>query len=135
MTATSTFESAGGIVSRAKSYRAPKSVLIWSCAVCVAASIAAGFIWGGWVTASTAQKMADRASAEGQAQLAASICVDRFVTGPDARTQTALLVSAEPWQQSELIRQGGWLALPGRVEPVAGAAGLCVQQILSASRR
>ncbi len=133
MAMISALDNSLGSGSGIRPYRVSKSLLLWSCAVCVAVSIAAGFTWGGWVTGAMAQKMADRASIDGQARLAATICVDRFLTGPDARAQTALLVSAEPWRQSDLIGQEGWLTLPGRVEPVAGAAELCVQQILHSS--
>jgi hypothetical protein len=122
-----------GLVNRAKSYRVPKLVVLWSCAACIVATVAIGFTWGGWVTNTTAAAMADRAAIAGQAKLAAAICVDRFVTGPDASAQTARLKAAETWQRGDFIRQAGWLTLPGRTEPVAGAADLCVQTILASA--
>ena len=35
-------------------YRPSKTVLFWSCAGCVAATMIIGFTWGGWVTGGTA---------------------------------------------------------------------------------
>ena len=135
MATTWSFGNSSGIVARAKSYKAPKSVIALACVACIAATVAIGFTWGGWVTGRSAAAMADQAAIRGQANLAAAICVDRFITGPDAKAQTALLVSAEFWRRSDLIRQGGWLVLPGRTDPVAGAAELCVQQILRTSAK
>jgi hypothetical protein len=131
MTTTLEFGNTNSLVMRARSYRAPKSVVVWSCAACVVATVVIGFTWGGWVTNTTAAAMADRAAIAGQAKLAASICVDRFITSPDAGAQAARLKAAETWQRGDFIRQAGWLALPGRTEPVAGAADLCVQTILA----
>jgi len=133
MATTLEFGDPVGIAKRTGYYKAPKFVVLWSCAACVAATIAIGFTWGGWVTGAKAMAMSDRAEISGQAKLAAAICADRFITGPDARAQTALLRSAETWQRGDLVRQGGWLTLPGRTDPVVGAANLCVQQILNAS--
>ena len=133
MSATPRLAHSTGFIKGVRAYKAPKAVLVWSCIASIVVTIAVGFVWGGWVTGGAATEMADRASLNGQAQLAASICVDRFVTGSDAKAQTASLASAESWRRSDLLRQGGWLTLPGRHDPVPGAADLCVQRILNSS--
>jgi predicted RNA polymerase sigma factor len=133
MAATFAFGNSDRILKGATPYKVPKSIVVLACVACIAATVAVGFTWGGWVTSSKASAMVDRAVVSGQAQLAAAICVDRFTTGPKAKAQTALLKATEPWRRNDFMRQGGWLALPGRVEPVSGAAGLCVQQILNSS--
>jgi hypothetical protein len=118
---------------RIESYRVSKSVMLLACLACVAVTIFMGFTRGGWVTSAKATGMANQASGIAQANLAATICADRFITAPNAQAETALLKWTEAGQRSDFMRQGGWLALPGMNEPVAGAAELCVQKILGAS--
>jgi hypothetical protein len=130
MATTMSFGYSDGIVHRARTYKASKSIVAVTCAACIAATVALGFTWGGWVTSTAAAAMADRAVVGGEANLAADICVDRFITGRDAVAQTARLKSTETWARGDFMRQGGWLALPGRTNPVAGAADLCIQKIL-----
>ena len=130
MATTMTIGYSGGLASRLKSYKAPKFVILWSCLACIGITIAVGFTWGGWVTSADAAATADRAAIGGQTKLAADICVDRFTTGPDAVAQTAQLRTTATWERSDFMRRGGWLTLPGRTDPVAGAADLCVQRIL-----
>ncbi len=116
---------------RRRSSRIPKAMIVLACIVGVMTTIAVGFTWGGWVTSTKAAGMASQASSTGQAKLAATICADRFMTASNAGTQTALLQWTETAQRGDFIRQGGWLTLPGMSEPVAGAADLCVRNILS----
>jgi hypothetical protein len=40
-------------------------------------------------------------------------------------------MKTETYRRADALVQGGWLTLPGRKDPVAGAADLCVQQIAS----
>ena len=65
-------------------YRPSKTGYFWSCVVCIVGTMVVGFVWGGWVTARTAQTMAENAADKAQAQLAASYCVARFEAGTDA---------------------------------------------------
>src|ERR687892_466365 len=91
-----------------REYRPTKTVWFWSCAGCVAATIVLGFTWGGWVTGGTAAYRAAEAREAGRAELAATVCVERFVTADDARTQLAALKEESTWSRDDTIVEGGW---------------------------
>jgi hypothetical protein len=116
---------------RWETFQATKTQLFWACAGCVVAAVAVGFIWGGWVTGGTANQMAAKAASEARAQLAASVCVDRFAKGPDAIAQLATLKGSDSWKRDSFIEAGGWANLGGQDKPVAGAASLCAQLLLT----
>ena len=43
---------------RWEDYQASKTFVFWACAGCIVATMIIGFTWGGWVTGSTAERMA-----------------------------------------------------------------------------
>ena len=108
--------------------------MFWACAACVVATMVVGFGWGGWVTGGTAGQMAERSAVESRAQLAAVVCVDRFVKGPDSIAQLASLKGSDSWKRDSFIDDGGWTTLAGMDKPVTGAAILCVQQLLAPAK-
>jgi hypothetical protein len=117
---------------RWEAYRPTKGVWFWSSTGCIVATIVVGFAWGGWVTGGTATRMANDAADGARAQLAAMTCVARFNHGPDAVAQLAALKKASSYQRSDMIEKSGWVTMPGSADPVAGAADVCVQKLMSA---
>jgi len=94
---------------RFQQYRASKTVLFWACAGSVVAATIVGFSWGGWTTGGSAQDMADKAAANARQELAAVVCVDRFMAAPDAGAQlTALQEITSSYAQSKFVEEGGW---------------------------
>lgn len=114
-------------------YQPSKAIWFWSCAACAVATIVVGFAWGGWVTGGAATRMAGDAADRARAQLAAASCVARFEHGPDAVAQLAALKKTDSYERGDLIKKGGWVTMPGSTDPVAGAADICAQSLLSAS--
>src|SRR5579871_5660714 len=104
-----------------ESWRASKTMLFWSCAACALATIIVGFSWGGWVTGGTAEKMSGTAASTARAELAATMCASRFMSGPDNVAQLAALKASDSWNRDGLIDKGGWTTLPGVQEPIRGA--------------
>src|SRR5271167_3788434 len=90
-----------------ESYRASKATLFWSCAACAVATMIVGFAWGGWVTGGTADKMSSGAAASARAELAAVMCVNRFMGGVDATTQLAALKASDSWKRDDLLDRAG----------------------------
>jgi hypothetical protein len=121
-----------GFKTRVQDYKASKTTLFWACAACIVATVAIGFTWGGWTTGASARMMGEKAATTAEANLAGGICATRFATGPDVQAQTALLMKTATYDRADFLVKGGWLALPGQKEPIAGAADLCAQQIASA---
>jgi hypothetical protein len=122
------------IRKRWENYEASKTSVFWACAGCIVATMIIGFTWGGWVTGSTAERMATQGATAARADLAAGICVSRFESGPDAVVNFASLKASESWSRSDFIEKGGWATLAGTEKPIAGAANLCAQRLMDAKR-
>jgi hypothetical protein len=117
---------------RWEAYRPTKGVWLWTGAGCIVATIVVGFAWGGWVTGGTATRMASDAADGARAQLAAMVCVAGFNHGPDVVAQLAELKKASSYEGSRILVKNGWATMPGSTDPVAGAADICVQKLMSA---
>lgn len=127
---------------RFQQYRASKAVLFWACAGSVIVATLVGFTWGGWVTGGSAQKMAENAAAQGRQEVAAVVCVDRFMAAPDAGVQlTALKAISSSYQRDKFVQDGGWAIMPtsnsdqGTSTKTSSsrddreAAGLCAEEL------
>ncbi|MGH6897438.1 MAG: hypothetical protein ACREJ5_12980 [Geminicoccaceae bacterium] len=114
---------------RFEDYRPSKTVLFWSCAGCIVATLILGFTWGGWVTGGTAQEMAEDAAETAAAQVAAAVCVKNFMQAGDARLQlTSLKEISSSWQRENFIEEGGWAIVAG--EEYDEAAEVCAEQLM-----
>jgi hypothetical protein len=91
-----------------------------------------GFGWGGWVTGGTADKMSTAAATSARADLAAAMCVTRFMGGPDMSAQLTALKASSTWNRNELLDKAGWTTLPGTDKPIQGAGELCATRLLEA---
>ena len=123
---------------RFQQYRASKAVLFWACAGSVVVATIVGFSWGGWVTGGSAQEMAEDSAAQARQELAAVVCVDRFMAAPDAGVQlTALQEIERPYEQSKFVADGGWAIIVPASSPTdyttrtddRKAAGLCAAEL------
>src|SRR4051812_4252356 len=109
--------------ARWQDYRASKTVLFWCCAASVVATLVVGFNWGGWVTGGTAGKMSESAAASARAELAATICVTRFMGGPDMTGQLAALKASNSWSRDDFLHKARSATPPGLEKPGPGAPG------------
>ena len=123
---------------RFEQYQASKAVLFWACAGSVIAAIIVGFSWGGWVTGGTAREMVEDSAAQARQELAAVVCVDRFMAAPDAGTQlTALKEMEGSHRQSKFVEDGGWAIIVPASSPTdykgradhREAAELCAEEL------
>lgn len=116
-------------IERWRNYTATKATLFWACVASVIATIVIGFAWGGWVTGGTAQQMADQSARDARAQLAATVCVERFTNGPDARSRLSTFHQTSTWQRDNVLEQGGWVTMPGMAAATDGAADICAERL------
>jgi hypothetical protein len=112
-------------------FRPSKAVWLWSCVACVIATMVVGFAWGGWTTGGTAAKMAADASDQARAELAATVCVARFMQAPDAAAQLATLKETDNWKRDDLIQKGGWAKMAGVEKAPSGTDSLCAEKLAS----
>jgi len=111
-------------------YQASKTALFWACAGSVVAATIVGFSWGGWVTGGSAQAMADKAAAQARQELAAVVCVDRFMAAADAGVQLAALQEmTSSYTQGQFVRDGGWASMSANSTDARKAAGLCAEEL------
>ena len=121
-------------------YRASKTVLFWACAGSVIVATVVGFSWGGWVTGGSARAMAEQSAAQARQEVAAVVCVDRFMAAPDMLAQlTALKGIERSYQRGKFVEDGGWAIMPVSSDAEASApvsssdqrkaAGLCAEEL------
>jgi hypothetical protein len=124
---------------RYQQYHASKTVLFWACAGCVTLATVVGFSWGGWVTGGSAREMAEDSAAQARQELAAVVCVDRFMAAPDAGVQlTALQEITSSSTQGKFVQDGGWAIIVPASGPTdykaraddRKAAGLCAEELM-----
>jgi alpha/beta superfamily hydrolase len=114
---------------RISEFRPSKTLWFWSSAAVFIATLVVGFGFGGWVTGSTAQRMADASVKDARAQLVAGICVDRYIRGEELASRMTKFKEANSWDQRKLIEAGKWAEVPGVKDTVANAARLCAEQL------
>lgn len=111
-----------------ENYRPSKTLWFWSVIGGVVATMIIGFTVGGWTTGGSAEIMADKAARNARAELAANICVEKFVTTAGA-AKLAELKEASQWQRDDFVEDGGWTKLVGIDKSVPGAADLCATEL------
>jgi len=114
-------------------YKPSKTIWLWSCVGAAVLTMIVGFTAGGWVTQSSAAKQAEASTSAAVAQLAAGICVHRFMAAPDAQAKLAALKSADSWKRDSMIEKGGWVTFADAKAPVDGAADLCASKLMQSS--
>lgn len=103
-----------------------KTMLFWSCAGTLVATLIVGFTWGGWVTGGTARDMAQDAGDLSRYELASVICAEKFMAASDARAQLTELKSIDSsYRQRQFIDDGGWATMPGQDKGARQTAELC----------
>ena len=124
---------------RFQQYQASKTVLFWACAGSVVAATIVGFSWGGWTTGGSAREMAKDSAAQARQELAAVVCVDRFMAAPDAGVQLIALQEIESsYAQSKFVQDGGWATIVPATSTTdytaraddRKAAGLCAEELV-----
>jgi hypothetical protein len=81
-----------------------------------------GFAWGGWVTASTNQKISGEAVLASQA----AICVAQYVKEPNSQEKLKEYEAVDNYKRYEFIEKGGWDKMPGQKEANSGVSSACV---------
>ncbi len=95
---------------------------IWGFVVGAGLAMMIGFVWGGWTTASTTQKMNEQAVLTSHA----AICVAQFMGAPNHKMKIKEFQGTEGYQRSEFIEKGGWDRMPGQEKAAWGVSSACV---------
>ncbi|MGH6802244.1 MAG: hypothetical protein ACREC3_02615 [Methyloceanibacter sp.] len=95
---------------------------IWGLVFGAVIAMTIGFVWGGWTTSGTTQKMSEEAVLASRA----AICVAQFMSAPNHKMKIKELQGVESYQRSDLIEKGGWDKMPGQEKAAWGVSGACV---------
>jgi hypothetical protein len=105
--------------------------LLQGAAVGVAATLAVGFGWGGWMLASSAKTLADNTASNAVIAAVAPICVDQFQRSADAGANLTALKKTDSWQQAAYVEKGGWAVMPGSKAADSGVPQACAALLSS----
>jgi hypothetical protein len=119
------------VSQRWRDYRPSKTLWFWSVVGTVLAVLILGFTAGGWTTEGYATTMAKQAARDAKAELAAAVCVNKFISAENASENLAKLKDASYWQRDDIIEEGGWTKVAGTESDVPGATDLCVDRLVA----
>jgi alpha/beta superfamily hydrolase len=106
---------------------------LWGAAAGAVALAFIGFSWGGWVSGSTAEKMAsDRARLEVVAALV-PICLQQSKQDPKFVATLAEIEAARSFEGRDLVMNAGWATMPGTAKPNREVASACLKELATQS--
>ena len=83
--------------------------LLQGIAVGAVASVVIGFSWGGWMTGSSANKLAAERADTAVVAALTPVCVEKFLQNSDAQANLAALQKISTfWEQGDYVVKGGW---------------------------
>jgi hypothetical protein len=93
--------------------------------------MAIGFSWGGWMTASTANKFAGEQAETAVVAALTPICVEKFLQNSDAKANLAVLKKfTSNWEQGDYVQKGGWVTQPGATSSDYHLARACAEKLV-----
>lgn len=119
-----------GIADRWADFKPSKALWFWSVAGAAFLTMILGFTAGGWTTGGSARLMAENAAREARAELASTVCVEKFMASASA-SDLAELKGMSRYQQDDFIEDGGWATLAGLEKAVPGSADLCADELVA----
>lgn len=117
------------VVHNLKNFTPTKGMLAWVAAGASVLTMAVGFTVGGWVTGGSADRMAQEARNDAQAELVASVCAANFRTLPTAQAAHEELVALSNLRQRQFVLDQPWAQVPGVATVSRAAATRCAQMI------
>ena len=99
---------------------------LYGAAIGAIALAVVGFSWGGWVTGSTAQNMAQTASKAAVVKAMTPYCVARSKNDPQSASIMEEFKKAPAYSRDTVIEKAGWATLLGSDKPNSALADACV---------
>ena len=110
--------------------RPTKTAVFWSWIGSIILTMIIGFAWGGWVTGSTAQKLAKDMADDAVVERLAPICVAQFNQDPGKAAKLEELKEASSYQRRTFVQDQGWATMPGEEDPDRAVADECVKLLM-----
>lgn len=90
-----------------------------------------GFSWGGWMTASAADKLA---SDQVEARMLAAmtpVCVAQANRDPNQAVKMQQIQNVSSWKRHDAVIEAGWATMPGASEADQAVARACLKVLES----
>jgi hypothetical protein len=110
--------------------RPTKTAVFWYLIAAIILTMIVGFVWGGWVTESTAQKLARETAEDAVIERLASICVARFNQDPGNGTKLEELRKASTYERDDYVRDQGWATMIDEESPDRKVVDECVELLM-----
>jgi len=93
-----------------------------------------GFSAGGWVTGSTANKLAAARASTETVNALLPYCVARSSMDPNSTSIIAQIMSARTYERDDIVMEAGWATAPGDDKrPDRALAEKCAESIVTAA--
>jgi hypothetical protein len=106
--------------------RPTKTIVFWFVVATVVLTIVIGFVWGGWITGSTAQQMTNDAIT----QRLSSVCVGQYDQDLGKIQKLRELKETSSYQRDDYVKEQGWATMPGEEKPDNKVADTCAKQLV-----
>jgi hypothetical protein len=94
-----------------------------------------GFNYGGWVSGSSAKKMANQQSAAAVTAALLPVCVSQSRADPEAMAKTAQLGALSSWyERRDFVMKAGWATMPAAPSPNSDLAAACADVLTKAAQ-
>jgi hypothetical protein len=110
--------------------RPTKTAVFWSWVASIVLTMIIGFAWGGWVTGSTARRLAEEIAEDAVAARLAPICVAQFNQDPEKDLKLDELKNASSYERRGYVQEQGWATMPGEEEPDRQVVDECVKLLM-----
>lgn len=87
----------------------------------------AGFSWGGWMTGSSAQRMASKIADESVIAALVPFCLDMSRADDDRMAKLATIREASSYKRRDAVMKTGWATMPGSEGPNRELAQACIE--------
>ena len=120
-------QTAPTFTERWASARVTKMGTVWCCVATAIVTIALGFTWGQWTTASTARAMAATHGEEALVKRLTPICIAQFKGDPKRDEKLRAMKALDTWQRADYVQTQGWATMPGEENPETRVAMECAK--------
>lgn len=108
--------------------------LIGACLGAVIAALIVGFTWGGWVTSSSAQALAQTSAKTAVAERLAQICVIQFRQSANPQASLDELKKAPSYSRLNAVMDKPWVIMPGEKTADSAVASSCIDALVKLAK-
>lgn len=123
-----------GFADKWRNAQFTKTHLFWTALGAVLLTLLLGFTWGGWMRASTAQKLAGTTANAAVVERLAPICVAQSNLDPAKDAKLQEMSALDSYKRAEYVRTQGWATMPGEAQPDRKVADACLKLLMQTSQ-